>query len=240
MQSLLRLIVSLLVVVAWAACGDKPAADPARAAELAPAAATSEPAPSAPAPVPANLEPAAPTAAPKPSATNEATPERPAKSNTAAHSDKPARTAAATSQGQHDTPSAPAPTPATSPAPVAPAPVAPVAPAPVAAAPSGAAAACGEKGQPRCPLQAWMEDHLQSVLDKKDAPALAKGLTRAASFVPDPSWNTGAQGWGALANAGADAAKSGDIAATQATCKSCHKAWRSKYKQMFRTRAIAD
>jgi hypothetical protein len=85
-----------------------------------------------------------------------------------------------------------------------------------------------------------MEDHLQSALDKKDAPALAKGLTRAASFVPDPSWNIGAQGWGALANAGADAAKSGDIAATQATCKSCHKAWRSKYKSMFRTRAIAD
>jgi cytochrome c556 len=85
-----------------------------------------------------------------------------------------------------------------------------------------------------------MEDHLQSALDKKDAPALAKGLTRAATFVPDPSWNAGAQGWAALANAGADAAKSGDIAATQATCKSCHKAWRSKYKSMFRTRAIAD
>jgi hypothetical protein len=85
-----------------------------------------------------------------------------------------------------------------------------------------------------------MEDHLQAALDDKDAPALAKGLARVASFVPDPSWNAGAQGWGSLANVAADAAKSSDIAATQAACKSCHKAWRSKYKSTFRTRPITE
>jgi hypothetical protein len=85
-----------------------------------------------------------------------------------------------------------------------------------------------------------MEDHLQAAVDHADAPALAKGLTRAASFTPDPSWNAGPQGWAALANAGADAAKKGDITATKATCKSCHKAWRAKYKQAFRKNPIGD
>jgi hypothetical protein len=85
-----------------------------------------------------------------------------------------------------------------------------------------------------------MEDHLQTALDRSDAPALAKGLTRAASFTPDPGWNAGPQGWAALANAGADAANNADLAATKAACKSCHKAWRTKYKQAFRKNPIAD
>jgi hypothetical protein len=119
---------------------------------------------------------------------------------------------------------------------------APTSPAVSTTAPSASAAAgpCGEKGQTRCPLQAWMEDHLQAAVDHADAPALAKGLTRAASFVPDPSWNAGPQGWAALANAGADAAKNADLAAAKAACKSCHKAWRTKYKQSFRKIPIAE
>jgi hypothetical protein len=97
---------------------------------------------------------------------------------------------------------------------------------------------CGEKGQPRCPLQAWMEDHLQTALDKSDLKALAAGFTESASLAPDPSWNTGAQAWNALANAGADAAKQGDLTAARQACKTCHKTWRNKYKESFRLRAL--
>jgi cytochrome c553 len=85
-----------------------------------------------------------------------------------------------------------------------------------------------------------MEEHLQAALDAEDLPAVAKGLIRVASLTPDPSWNAGAQGWSALANNAADAAKQGDVAAVKAACKSCHKAWRAKYKQTFRLRPIAD
>jgi hypothetical protein len=85
-----------------------------------------------------------------------------------------------------------------------------------------------------------MEDHLQAALDAKDLPALAKALTRVPAFAPEPSWNAGAQGWAPLAERAVDAAKQADVAATQAACKACHKAWRSKYKQTFRTRPIVD
>lgn len=97
---------------------------------------------------------------------------------------------------------------------------------------------CGEKGQPRCPLQAWMEDNLQTAVDASDASALAKGLAHVVKLSPDPSWNAGPQGWTVLANAGADAAKQDDLAAAKQSCKSCHKAWRAKYKQTFRTRPV--
>jgi hypothetical protein len=85
-----------------------------------------------------------------------------------------------------------------------------------------------------------MEDHLQSALDKSDLTALAKGLGRSAAFVPDSGWNSGAQGWSAIANAGAEAAKQGDLAATKQACKTCHKTWRSKYKASFRLRTVPD
>jgi hypothetical protein len=241
---------SILIAV-WlvAACGGDKAA-PASNAEPAPsepapapaAPTPSEPAPSTSAPPSAANEPRvqepAAAADPKPATTPSAAPAAKAAPTTgASHSDKPApaRTpheAAAPPTKQSAQPATPAETAAATPTP------SPATPAP--AAQPLAAGPCGDKGQPRCPLQAWMEDHLQSALDKKDTAALAKGLTRAANFAPDASWNAGPQGWSAIATAGVDAAKSGDIAATQAACKSCHKAWRTKYKQTFRTRIIAD
>jgi hypothetical protein len=85
-----------------------------------------------------------------------------------------------------------------------------------------------------------MEEHLQHALEAEDLPALARGLIRAAAFVPDPSWNAGEQGWATIAKAGATAATAGDLAAAKQTCKTCHKAWRSKYKQQFRKRPISN
>jgi cytochrome c556 len=99
--------------------------------------------------------------------------------------------------------------------------------------------ACGEKGQPHCPLQGWMEKNMQEPFDKKDLKAVAVALEKTAKFVPSPKWNEGATGWTKLAMDGAAAAKAGDFNAAQNSCKSCHKAWRNQYKKEFRKNPIS-
>jgi len=89
-----------------------------------------------------------------------------------------------------------------------------------------------------CPLQAFMERSVQTPMDAGDLAAVAKGLTRAVKMVPDASWNAGPSGWAAIAQAGADAAAAGDGAGAKQSCKSCHKAFRSKYKAEFRTKPL--
>jgi len=101
-----------------------------------------------------------------------------------------------------------------------------------------AGGACGEKGQPSCPLQGWMEKNMDPPVEKEDAKALAAAFEKSAALVPDPKWNEGDNGWAKLAREGAAAAKSGDIAAAKKLCKSCHKAWRDKYKAEFRTKPV--
>jgi hypothetical protein len=101
------------------------------------------------------------------------------------------------------------------------------------------AAACGEKGQPSCPLQGWMEKNLDGAMDKKDMKALEAGLTKVPTFVPDPKWNDGDKGWSKIAKDGAAAAKAGNLEAVQQACKTCHKTWRSQYKKDFRLRPIS-
>jgi hypothetical protein len=98
--------------------------------------------------------------------------------------------------------------------------------------------ACGAKGQPSCPLQGWMEKNMDTAVEKNDAKALAAAFEKSAGFVPDPKWNDGDSGWGKIAKAGAAAAKSGDVAAAKKECKTCHKAWRDKYKKEFRTKPV--
>jgi hypothetical protein len=98
--------------------------------------------------------------------------------------------------------------------------------------------ACGAKGQPSCPLQGWMEKNMDTAVEKNDAKALAAAFEKSAAFVPDPKWNDGDSGWAKIAKAGADAAKGGDIAAAKKECKTCHKAFRDKYKKEFRTKPI--
>jgi hypothetical protein len=98
--------------------------------------------------------------------------------------------------------------------------------------------ACGGKGQPSCPLQGWMEKNMDPAVEKEDAKALAAAFEKSAALVPDPKWNDGDSGWAKIAKAGAAAAKGGDIAAAKKECKTCHKAWRDKYKKEFRTKPI--
>ena len=100
------------------------------------------------------------------------------------------------------------------------------------------AAACGGKGQPSCPLQGWMEKEMDPLVEKGDTKGLAVAFQKVVKFAPDPAWNTGDQGWAAIAKAGEAAAAKGDLAAAKATCKTCHKAFRDKYKKSFRTQPL--
>lgn len=100
-------------------------------------------------------------------------------------------------------------------------------------------AKCGEKGQPSCPLQGWMEKNLDDPMSAGDLAKVAAGLEKAAGFAPNPKWNDGDNGWAKIAKAGAEAAKAGKTDDVKAACKSCHKAWRKQYKQEFRTKPIS-
>ena len=100
-------------------------------------------------------------------------------------------------------------------------------------------AKCGDKGEPSCPLQGWMEKNMQEPFEKKDLKAVASALEKVAKMAPDPKWNDGENGWAKLANDGAAAAKAGDEATVQKSCKGCHKAWRSEYKKTFRMRPVS-
>ena len=100
------------------------------------------------------------------------------------------------------------------------------------------AAACGAKGQTPCPLQGWMEKNMQTFVDKSDAKGLAPAFEKVLTLVPDPKWNSGDPNWASIAKAGGDAAKAGDLAGAKASCKSCHKAFRDKYKKDFRMKPV--
>jgi len=105
---------------------------------------------------------------------------------------------------------------------------------------AGSADACGEQGQPACPMQAWMEKYADPPIDNKDLKALEIVFERSAKLVPDPKWNEGENGWAKIAQEGAAAARSGDFAQAKKQCKSCHKAWREKYREEFRTKPIRE
>lgn len=89
-----------------------------------------------------------------------------------------------------------------------------------------------------CPLQAFMERFVQKPMEDGDLDAVGKGLARAAKLAPEPSWNAGAAGWSAIAQAGAEAASQGDEAAAKQSCKTCHKAFRAKYKAEHRAKPL--
>ena len=97
---------------------------------------------------------------------------------------------------------------------------------------------CGNKGQPMCPLQAWMEHNLQTPYDEKDLPGLATALGKVARLVPDPVWNSGAKAWAGIANDAKAAARAGDFSTVRKSCKNCHRTWRKKYKDMHRHRPV--
>lgn len=90
------------------------------------------------------------------------------------------------------------------------------------------------------PLAKWMESTMQAAVEAGDLPKLATALEKAATFAPDPSWNQGDSSWERIAKEGAAKAKAGDLEGAKASCKSCHRAWRKKYKAEFGSRALPN
>jgi cytochrome c553 len=66
-----------------------------------------------------------------------------------------------------------------------------------------------------------------------DGPGLAAALGKAAAFAP-----AGYTNWSSIAKDGAAAAKTGDVTAAKAACRSCHDQYKQKYKSEMRTRKI--
>jgi len=93
-------------------------------------------------------------------------------------------------------------------------------------------ASCGTKENP-CPLQKWMRQNMAPALAAGDNAGLATALDKVAANSPDGSWAT----WSSYAKQGSDAAKKGDLTAAKAACKSCHDAYKDKYKAQYRMKA---
>ena len=93
-------------------------------------------------------------------------------------------------------------------------------------------ASCGSKENP-CPLQKWMRQNMAPALAAGDNAGLAASFDKVAANSPDASWAT----WSQFAKQGSDAAKKGDTAGAKAACKSCHDAYKDKYKSQYRMKS---
>jgi hypothetical protein len=89
--------------------------------------------------------------------------------------------------------------------------------------------ACGDKGKPACPMQAWMKANMAPAAANADADALAKAFEYVASHAP-----TGFSNWSKIAKAGAEAAKAKKVDEAKKSCKTCHDQYKSKYKAEMR------
>jgi hypothetical protein len=97
-----------------------------------------------------------------------------------------------------------------------------------------APAACGTADAP-CPLQKWMRANMGAAQAAGDMAALGKALDHAATLSPDATWTT----WVQFAKQGSAAAAANDMNGAKAACKSCHDAYKDKYKAQFRTRPVS-
>ena len=100
--------------------------------------------------------------------------------------------------------------------------------------PSPPPASCGTSDNP-CPLQKWMRANMGAALAAADTDALAKALDHVAGLSPDPSWAT----WSQFAKQGSTAAAAKDMNGVKASCKSCHDAYKDKYKAQYRAKPFS-
>ena len=85
--------------------------------------------------------------------------------------------------------------------------------------------ACGEKGKPPCPMERWMKTTMAPAALEKDAKRLSSALDYVATHVP-----AGFDGWAAIARAGADKARAGDVDGARASCRTCHDQFKARYR----------
>jgi hypothetical protein len=104
------------------------------------------------------------------------------------------------------------------------------APSPKAAA-QPAPADCGDKN---CPLQVWMRQNVATAIAANDSGALASALDRLAGMAPEPSWSS----WVEISKVAAEAARRGDMAEARKSCQGCHTAYKTKWRERYRTRAV--
>ncbi len=127
--------------------------------------------------------------------------------------------------------------PRADPAALAPAPAPAPAGASASASPSASGSAslsaCGDKGQPDCPLQSWMKKVANPPMLDKDAPAVADALEKMVAMAP-----AGYTNWASIAKDGARAARAGDLEAARASCRGCHDQYKKKYRAELRTRSL--
>lgn len=103
--------------------------------------------------------------------------------------------------------------------------------------PTGSAAAggktfdCGAKGQKNCPMQGWMKTVMASASSSGDGAKLGQALDYVAAHVPPGYGN-----WAQMAKDGSAKAKAGDVEGAKASCKTCHDAYKEKYKTTMRDR----
>jgi hypothetical protein len=103
------------------------------------------------------------------------------------------------------------------------------APPPASTQTAPAVAACGGKELPDCPLQGWMKSTLQAYMTAGDAGRLAKALDELGRHPP-----AGYANWSESAQAGAAAARAGDVTAVRAQCQACHEQHRAKFRADMR------
>jgi hypothetical protein len=96
------------------------------------------------------------------------------------------------------------------------------------------AGSCGTTDAP-CPLQKWMRANMGAPLAAGDMVALGGAFTHVAAAGPDPTWTS----WTQFANQGAAAAAAKDATGVKASCKSCHDAFKDKYKSQYRTKPFS-
>jgi cytochrome c553 len=75
-----------------------------------------------------------------------------------------------------------------------------------------------------------MKATLQAYLTAGDTARLATALDELGSHAPD-----GFASWSTTAQAGAVAARAGDVAQVRAQCQSCHEQHRTAFRQQMRT-----
>jgi hypothetical protein len=110
------------------------------------------------------------------------------------------------------------------------------APAPkaTALAPAKSAPACGDKPLPPCPLYSWMKANTSPAMSAEDFEGLAAALDKVATFAPPEGYAN----WASIAKDGANAARDRSLDGVKATCRSCHRQYKDKYKKELRDRPI--
>jgi len=105
--------------------------------------------------------------------------------------------------------------------------------APPPPASAGDAGACGEKGQPDCPLQAFMKREVKASLKAKEFEKLAAALEKVSKTPP-----RGYDEWTKIALSGVAAAKKKDEAGAKESCESCHDKYEDKFKEEHRAEPL--